>query len=235
MTTHQIAQKTVTYLRVSTREQGDSGLGIEAQRHTVSKHIPGAIILEEYIEVESGTRKKNHKRPQLAAAMAHARATGSLLVVAKLDRLARDTAFLLQILDDDIDVSFCDLPMLPPGAAGRFVLTMFAAVAEFEGGLIGERTKAALQACKARGVKLGGFRGGDRSMTLQTAASATERASKAQKHANDIEPMIALARSRGHQSLASIAAFLNEKGVKPPRGKVWYKTNVKRVMDRFEA
>jgi DNA invertase Pin-like site-specific DNA recombinase len=153
--------KLISYLRVSTQIQGQSGLGLEAQRETVAKHAAsvGAVIYAEYVEIESG---KRCDRPQLAAALVACRATGSALLVAKLDRLARNARFLLSVVDGagDAGVVFCDLPHIPAGPVGRFLLTQMAAVAELEAGLISTRTKSALAAAKARGVKLGGAREG---------------------------------------------------------------------------
>jgi DNA invertase Pin-like site-specific DNA recombinase len=106
----------------------------------------------EYIETESGKRSN---RPQLAKALSHAKAVGATIVFAKLDRLSRNVDLLRSLVASDVDLVFCDLPHVPPGAMGRFLLTQMASVAELEGGLISERTRAALKAAKARGVKLG--------------------------------------------------------------------------------
>ena len=146
----------VSYLRVSTDKQGRSGLGLDAQRATVAKYVASSNgkIGAEYEEVESG---KRDDRPQLALALVACRTRRAILIIAKLDRLARNTSFLLSVVHGvgEAGVVFCDLPQLPPGPAGAFILTMFAAVAELERGLISQRTKAALAAAKARGVKLG--------------------------------------------------------------------------------
>ena len=125
----------VTYLRVSTTKQGQSGLGLEAQRETVTKHLSsaGLELRSEYVEVESGKRKV---RPQLEAALAEAKKRKAVLVVAKTDRLSRETKTLLAIVDSGVDILFCDMPILAPGAAGRFQLTLLAAAAEYEAGLI---------------------------------------------------------------------------------------------------
>ncbi|WP_157220613.1 recombinase family protein [Flavisphingomonas formosensis] len=219
----------ISYARVSTARQGQSGLGLDAQREAVSRYLNGGDwkLLAEYVEIESG-RKSD--RPQLAAALAHCRATKSTLIVAKLDRLARNAAFLLTLIDSGADVLFCDLPDLPAGPVGRFMLTQMAAVAELEAGLISQRTKAALAAAKERGVKLGGYRGEDRSMTVQRARSAEIRGNQARDRAEDVMPMISLARSRGASSLRQIAEFLNEKGVKTARGSEWQANSVRRIL-----
>src|SRR5882724_2355990 len=146
--------KFVSYLRVSTDKQGRSGLGLEAQREAVKRYLDGGDwkLLAEYVETETGKRAD---RPKLSAALAHAKAIGATLVFAKLDRLTRNVDLLRKLVASNVDLVFCDLPHVPPGAMGRFLLTQMASVAELEAGLISERTKAALAAAKARGVKLG--------------------------------------------------------------------------------
>src|SRR5262249_39223538 len=141
-------------LRVSTDRQGRSGLGLEAQRDAVTTYLNGGrwTLEAEYIETESGRRSD---RPKLAQALAHAKAVKATVVFAKLDRLARNVDLLRGLVASDVDLVFCDLPNVPPGAMGRFLLTQMASVAELEAGLISERTKAALAAAKARGVRLG--------------------------------------------------------------------------------
>ena len=149
--------KFVAYLRVSTDRQGKSGLGLEAQRAAVESYLDGGRwkIINEFLEVESGRRSD---RPKLAEALAMCRAHRAALVVAKVDRLARSQSFLSRILEAGVDVRFCDLPQIE-GPTGRFLLPSMMAVAELEAGMISARTKAALAASKARGKKLGGFRG----------------------------------------------------------------------------
>jgi DNA invertase Pin-like site-specific DNA recombinase len=146
--------KFISYLRVSTDKQGRSGLGVEAQREAVTRYLNGGDwkLIKEYVETESGKRAD---RPQLAAALKYAKAIGATLVFAKLDRLTRNVDLLRSLVASDVDLVFCDLPHVPAGAMGRFLLTQMASVAELEAGLISERTKAALAAAKARGVKLG--------------------------------------------------------------------------------
>jgi DNA invertase Pin-like site-specific DNA recombinase len=143
---------------VSTDKQGRSGLGLEAQEAAITAFLRPVdrLLKQPYTEVESG---RSTKRPKLAEALARCRKTGATLLVAKLDRLSRNVVFLRTLIDSGVDVVFCDLPHIPPGAMGRFLLTQMAAVAELEAGLVSERTKAALAAAKARGVKLGGDRG----------------------------------------------------------------------------
>ncbi len=221
----------IAYLRVSTARQGVSGLGLEAQQAAVGKYVAaaGGQIVAEFEEVESGSRSD---RPQLAKALAACRARHAILVVARLDRLARDTAFLLSVVRGaEAGVVFTDLPQLPPGPAGAFILTMFAAVAELERGLISQRTKAALAAAKARGVKLGSpklARGFDADMSAAGRQAQTDRAAR---HSADVMPFIEDAMEAGAKSLREIAAALTARGVRPPSGGAfWYASQVRRVI-----
>jgi DNA invertase Pin-like site-specific DNA recombinase len=128
----------VSYLRVSTTRQRKSGLGIEAQRAAVARHVAGGCLLAEYLEVESG---RKNDRPQLLAALAHAQATGATLIIAKLDRLARNVHFISGLMEAGIDFIAADLP-----SANRLTINVLAAVAEHEREMISARTKAALAA-----------------------------------------------------------------------------------------
>src|SRR5215831_7551988 len=145
--------KFVSYYRVSTDKQGRSGLGLDAQKTAIADRLDGGRwqIVGEFIEVESGKRAS---RPQLDAAITACEKHNAKLIVAKLDRLSRNVSFLLKLIESGVDVLFADLPDLN-GAMGKFVPITMANVAELEAGLISERTKAALKAAKARGVKLG--------------------------------------------------------------------------------
>jgi len=139
----------VTYLRVSTDRQGKSGLGLEAQRKAVADHVAGkGEIAAEYVEIESG---KKNDRPQLARALAEAKRIGAVLLIAKLDRLARNVAFIANLLEAGVEIAAADMP-----EANRFLLHVMAAVAEHEAQAISDRTRAALAAAKARGVALAG-------------------------------------------------------------------------------
>lgn len=140
----------VAYYRVSTERQGKSGLGLDAQRATVQSFAGEGTILGEYVEVESGA---NNARQELASAIGHARLSGATLIIARLDRLSRNVAFIAALMDSGIDFVCCDNPH-----ANRFTIHVLAAMAEYERGLISERTKAALAAAKKRGKKLGGYR-----------------------------------------------------------------------------
>ena len=227
--------KFISYLRVSTDKQGRSGLGLEAQREAVKRYLDGGSwkLLAEYIETESGRRVD---RPKLAAALGHAKAVGATVVFAKLDRLTRNVDLLRSLVASDVDLVFCDLPHVPPGAMGRFLLTQMASVAELEAGLISERTKAALAAAKARGVKLGnpnGARALRGKQTGNTEAVAAIKA-KAQARANNLKAIVDDIRVRGVTNVREIAAELEVLHVLTPRGGTkWHPTSVARLLGRL--
>ena len=139
----------VAYLRVSTQKQGYSGLGLEAQREIIQNYLRDKIPIAEYVEVESG-RKTDRNRPKLKEALSQCRNSGATLIVAKLDRLARNVSFLSSLLESDVEIVFCDFPQ-----ANKMVLHILAAISQYEAELIATRTKQALAAKKARGCKLG--------------------------------------------------------------------------------
>jgi DNA invertase Pin-like site-specific DNA recombinase len=177
----------------------------------------------------------------LAKALARCRATGATLLVAKLDRLARNTRFLLSVVEGtgEAGVVFIDLPQLPAGPVGKFMLTQMAAVAELEAGLISQRTKAALTAAKARGVKLGGDRG-NRPSTPEgvqrgAQASAEARSLAASRHAHGVLPAVEELRAQGAASLQQLADGLTARGITTPRGSAWTATAVRRVLAKVEA
>jgi len=227
--------KFVSYLRVSTDKQGRSGLGLEAQREAVSTYLNGGkwTLVQEYIETESGRRSD---RPKLAAALAHAKASGATIVFAKLDRLSRNVDLLGSLVASDVDLVFCDLPHVPPGAMGRFLLTQMASVAELEAGLISERTKAALAAAKARGVKLGNPNGAHALRGKQTgnAEAVASIRSKAQGRAENLRAIIGDMRDQGIVSTSRIANALNARGILTPRGGQWHPTSAARVLARLQ-
>ena len=227
----------VAYARVSTERQGRSGLGLEAQEAAIRSFLSAGdrLVAPVYVETESGTR---NDRPELAKALARCRATGATLLVAKLDRLARNARFLLSIVEGtgENGVVFLDLPSLPPGPVGKFMLTQMAAVAELEAGLIAQRTRAALAAAKARGTVLGGRRAGQRLPDLEARRRGAVVAADAKKRAADHAahralPRVEALRSAG-SSLADIARTLEAEGVPTPRGGAWTATAVRRVVLR---
>jgi DNA invertase Pin-like site-specific DNA recombinase len=226
-----MAMKAVGYLRVSTAQQGRSGLGLEAQREIVTRFAAGGgcRLIGELVEVESGKRAD---RPELARALALCRVHGATLVVAKVDRLTRSVGFLHQILASGVEVRFCDLPHLE-GPTGRFMLNQMAAVAELEAGLISQRTKAALAACKARGVKLGGDRGHRRQDPTKARAA---RARRADARALDLAPVVAEIRAAGVTSNAGIARELTGRGIPTPAGRgTWGHQQVANLLARVAA
>jgi DNA invertase Pin-like site-specific DNA recombinase len=228
-----MATAIVGYLRVSTKGQGESGLGIEAQRAAVEAYARqnGVGFIHWYIEVESG---KLADRPELAKALAHARRSKATLVVAKLDRLARNVAFLSALMDSKVPFVACDNPH-----ANRLTLHILAAGAEAEAVAISQRTKAALAAYKARGGKLGGQLPQCRNLTSEATAKGRERSAVARAEAaaeaySDLAPTLAELRGKG-QSLQAIADHLNAEGHTTRRGKLWNPVQVSRVLERAKA
>ena len=215
----------IAYLRVSTNKQGKSGLGLEAQQDAVVRFLrPEDSILATYIEVESGTKSSN--RPQLAMAMAHCRRMKGKLLIAKLDRLSRNVSFIASLMESDVKFAACDLPDADP-----FRMHIEAAVAENEAARISARTKAALAAAKARGVKLGGYRGiPSTPSTLATERAAQARTAKACDAATALVPMINELQAIGATTAYAIAQLLNAKGVATTRGGKWQAIQVARLM-----
>lgn len=215
----------VTYLRVSTDRQGKSGLGLEAQRRAVADYVAGkGEIATEYVEVESGKRSD---RPQLARALAEARRLGAVLLIAKLDRLARNVAFIAGLLEAGVEIAAADMPQ-----ANRFLLHVMAAVAEHEAHAISERTRAALAAAKARGVALGWSIPSRAEEQRQAASLGAQRnVEAADRHAANVLPVIREIAARG-ASLRQVAAELNARGVRTARGGQWHATTVRNVLRR---
>ena len=220
----------VTYLRVSTKRQGQSGLGLEAQRVACANYIARADgdlpPVAEFLEVESG---KKSTRPELRKALDLCRVTGSTLVIAKLDRLARNAAFLLSLRDSGVDFVAADMPQ-----ANRLLVGIMALVAEQEREMISERTCAALAAAKARGVKLGGDRGGRASQAAQTAGTAARKAN-ADAFAARLAPHVEDALGGGFTSLRQIAAYFEARGIVTPTGRAaWTPRAVANLLDRLK-
>jgi DNA invertase Pin-like site-specific DNA recombinase len=225
------ARRIVAYLRTSTADQAN---GIEAQDATVGRIAEGrgCEIVRRYVEHESGG---DPGRPELGKAIRHARRVDALLVVAKLDRLARDSAFLMRVYDGDVPIMFGDLPEIDGSAASRLMVQMMANVAEFERRRVGERTREALAAVKARGVKLGTPGNLTRAARLKgAAAAATGRTSKAVEDMSDVAPIASRLRSGG-LSLQAIADHLNAEGYATRKGGEWSRVQVKRVLDRLQG
>lgn len=213
----------VTYLRVSTQRQGASGLGIDAQRQAVADIVKsrGSQIVAEYVEVESGKRTD---RPQLNAALAACKRTGATLIVAKADRLGRRASYVLSLLDNaGVPFVFAEMPN-----ASELEIGIRAVIAQEEGRLISERTKAALAAAKARGVKLGGRRTVD-----QYAKSGAVISSRADEFAISMAPILDDVQQAGAITLQQIADALNARGMKTARDCQWRPTTVKRLLIRM--
>ncbi len=199
----------VAYYRVSTKRQGQSGLGIEAQREAVRQYLSDGNwqLKGEFCEVESGRRAD---RPQLTAAMAACRVYGARLVIAKLDRLSRDAHFLLGLQKAGIGFVAADMP-----DANELTVGIMAVVAQAERQMISNRTKAALSAAKARGRKLGGFRG--RTVTREDQERGRHvRSASADNHASDLSQTIATLRAQGAISLRELADGLTLLAVPTP-------------------
>lgn len=226
--------KVIAYFRVSTKKQGKSGLGLEGQQAAVAEFVRqhGGKQIAEYVEVETG---KSKNRPELLKAIAHAKRSKARLVVAKLDRMARNVAFTSALMESGIDFVACDNPH-----ANKFTIHILAAVAEHEAEQISERTKAALAAAKRRGVKLGSHRPGhwkgreDRRLAglakAREAAAQLHRQAATESYA-DLVPIIQEMQEQG-QSLQAIADELNEQGHTTRRGKSWNRMQVSRVLKR---
>jgi DNA invertase Pin-like site-specific DNA recombinase len=218
--------KFISYLRVSTERQGRSGLGLEAQRQAVADYLNGGSwkLLQEVIEVESGGKDD---RPKLAEAMALCRLHNATLVIAKLDRLSRDAAFLLSLQKGSVKFVAADMP-----EANEMVVGIMAVVAQAERKMISQRTKAALQAAKARGQKLGGFRGSK--ITPEARLAGREAATaKAKARAADLVPVIEDLRTHGFTSLGGLARGLSKRGIPTARGgSHWTAVQVQRVLQQ---
>lgn len=224
------ARPLVAYYRVSTRQQGDSGLGLEAQEAAVNAYASAtrATIARAFTEVESGKRAD---RPELARALAFARRAGAVLVIAKLDRLARNVHFLSGLMESGVDFVACDNP-----TANRLTIHILAAVAEDEARRISERTKAALAAYKARGGVLGAARPDGHRLTPELAAKGRGAGARANRDAAlvalaDLVPTMERLRAQG-QSLRAIAEALNAEGHRTRRGRPWGPMQVRRALER---
>jgi DNA invertase Pin-like site-specific DNA recombinase len=225
--------KFIPYYRVSTARQGQSGLGLEAQQAAVEAFVKGndGTILKSYTEVESGKRSD---RPELAKAIAHAKMAKAKLVIAKLDRLARNVAFLSALME-----SGCDFVSLDNPHADRFTCHILAAVAEKEALDISNRTKAALKAYKARGGLLGASRPECRNLSRKTmkegqSLGTEANQAKAKEAYASILPFMRQLRQQG-ETFRAIAGRLNAEGYTTRRGKPWSHVQVMFVLDRADS
>ena len=209
----------ISYLRVSTQRQGQSGLGIEAQREAVDRYLKsiGGTLLEEHIEVESGSKSS---RPILSRSIAQAKRLGATLVIAKLDRLARNVAFVSALMEAGVDFVAVDFP-----AANKLLIHIMAAVAEHERMLISERTKAALAVARSRGVRLGV--NGEKLAERHKAAALDFAATLREPNRKAVGDGIA--------TLQGIADRLNCDGHRTREGATWSPTGVQRVLRRLKV
>ena len=235
--------KFVSYLRVSTQEQGHSGLGLEAQRAAVLRYLDGGRweLVKEYVEVESG--KDDSNRPKLKAALAYAKAIKARLIVAKLDRLSRDIAFITALMKSGVKFVVADMP-----EANELTIHILAAVAQNERQMISERTTAALAVARERVKEEGqrnhpevkrlgnphgaaafkGKRAGTEAAIAKLQANAAERTEGMRAIVEDIQ-------EAGITSVRKIAEELNRRTVPAPRGSVWHKSAVERLLTGLAA
>ncbi|MCF8049568.1 MAG: recombinase family protein [Desulfarculaceae bacterium] len=213
----------VSYLRVSTARQGSTGYGLDAQRQAVHDFIAyrEGRLNAEFVEVESG---KARNRPKLESAIRQAQKENATLLIAKLDRLARNVHVISGLMESNVDFVAVDMP-----DANKLTIHIFAAMAEYERDAISQRTKAGLAAAKARGVRLG-------SPTAKKTIKLARKAAsdKANAFASEIMFRIKEIRRAGVTTYAGIAEALNHRGIKTARGGVWYPTSVKRLLERVE-
>jgi len=219
------AHRLIAYYRVSTVRQGRSGLGLEAQREAVAQHVRSvgaASLVAEYREVETG---KRDDRPQLAAALAACRVLGCILVIAKLDRLSRNAAFLINLESSGVEFVAADMPH-----ANRLTIHLMAILAQHERELISKRTTEALAAAKARGVVLGGARN-PQGYAASARAAAAVRSAQASEWAASVAPYLREAANAGSRTLTALAADMAARGVRTPSGRgQWHATTVRRAL-----
>jgi DNA invertase Pin-like site-specific DNA recombinase len=219
----------IAYERVSTARQGASGLGLEAQRFSINSFAKsrGAEVLARFTEVESG---KTPDRPELNKAIQLARLTGATLVIAKLDRLSRNAAFLLTLRDSGVQFMACDMP-----EANELTIGIMALVAQAEREAISRRTTEALAAAKARGMRLGNPNGAEALRRAGKGAVALRQvvSANAERFAAELAPVVASVRADGYVSLRAVAAELNRRGMRTRRGGQWHVSNVRNLIGRL--
>lgn len=218
----------ISYVRVSTQKQGVSGLGLESQQKMIADYVSAnnGTILCQYREVETATSKR--KRVEIYKAMAHCKNTGAILVIAKLDRLCRDVKFLLTVIDSGIEIVFTDFKA--EGIAGRMLLTIFAALAEYEGKLISQRTIDALGALKARGVKLGNPKVSEMASAAGFASAKVRKDNYHDTPNMKVRTRIELMMSRDNLTLEQVATALNTEGLRTSMDKEFNPRIIQRII-----
>ena len=216
----------VAYLRVSTQRQGTSGLGLQAQQEIIQKYLNGKTPIAEFVEVESG-RKSD--RPKLHEALELCKKKKATLIVAKMDRLSRNVTFTSQLLDSGIEIVFCDFPR-----ANRLVLTIIAAISEYEAGLIRQRTKAALQVKKEQGCQLGKPENLMRNLGKAIANSRKTNQEKAHNNPNN-KRAVAILRGLVYETsnMSEMARILNKEGFQTSRGGSFSSKQVSLLLERY--
>lgn len=219
----------VAYLRVSTQKQGYSGLGLDAQKDIIQNYLSDKNPIAEYIEIESG-RKTDRGRPKLKEALDLCRKTGAKLIVAKLDRLARNVAFLSQLLESDVDIVFCDFPQ-----ANKMVLHILAAISQYEAELVATRTKQALAAKKAQGYTLGNPEHLMDKLDEAVAKSVETNKRKAEENPNNkrAAAMLKVLAKEG-RTLQEMADYLNEQGFTTSKGYRFSRSSVYVLLKRYQ-
>lgn len=227
----QPSQRFIAYERVSTARQGASGLGLEAQRNSIDAFAASrtAEVIARFTEVESG---RNPNRPELAKALHLSKITGATLIIAKLDRLSRNAAFLLTLRDSGVRFLAVDLP-----EANDLTVGIMALVAQAEREAISRRTKEALAVARARGVRLGNPNGAEALRRAGKGAVALRAAvvGNANRHAQDLRAVVEDIRAEGAVSLRAIAAALNARGMMTRRGGQWQVSNVRNLLGRLDC
>ncbi len=216
----------IAYARVSTAKQGRSGLGLEAQQAAINAFLrdDDTLLTPVYVEIEGG---KRDARPELAKALNRCKLTGATLLVAKLDRLSRNVAFIATLQEAGTRFVAADMP-----EANELTIHVMAAMAQYERKAISRRTKDALAAAKARGTKLGGWRGGP---VVDHRLGTAARQAKAQAFNDSVGVAVAELQANGITSLSGLARELNNQGIRTFRGGSWQPTQVGRVIARSAA
>jgi DNA invertase Pin-like site-specific DNA recombinase len=211
----------IAYYRVSTDKQGKSGLGLDAQRAAVAAFIGAGGLLEEFVEVETGKGSNAlERRPELYNALELCRKEKAVLVIAKLDRLARNVHFIAGLMESSVEFVAVDMPQ-----ANRLTIHILAAVAEHEREMISQRTKAALGAAKARGIRLG-----SPTPSIGSRAGVKVRCARAKQRAASVFPIVEDLKARGVCSLRGLADALNNRGIRAPQGGLWHAASVSRLI-----